>query len=300
MSYIDYSNSGIFERNTKNPKAQQKNTQLKDMYSEFYDYIKKKKKGFDGFGFNGVQLLTCFDSYCEAEKKIMCFGKEAHTKEGNLFDFPHQYQTDAYYKYDYAIAHIDDKDSNIPKSHCPQTQYLKTRKLISGFDSIKSAVERESAILSILNNNLNKTSLGGKYTPCYLKLAKKTNQSLIRDAIVYSEFEYENFLGTIFLHELNILRPTHLVFLSGKGYDNHIVRDFGKEFYNKLKHAISNLKKDNPVSDEIVLTSDEIKQWFKIDDYGTNIKIIYAYHPSGRFTKNEREEYMKRIAEFVK
>ena len=90
----------------------------------------------------------------------MIYGQEANTDEGRVFDFSPQYQKDGYYKYEYKIAHVGEK--GIPKSKCRQTEYLKTRELIAGFDKSLNPEKREAEILSVLSNNLNKTSLKGK------------------------------------------------------------------------------------------------------------------------------------------
>ena len=109
MPYKDYSNTGIFDRNTAQPGTKRKNTELKAMYTAFYNHITSKRfdsEDFNAENYNGIQLLTCFDSYVEADKKIMILGQEANTDEGNIFDFLQQYQKDCYYKYEYKIAHV--------------------------------------------------------------------------------------------------------------------------------------------------------------------------------------------------
>ena len=247
MTYFDYSNTGIYEeeRNTKKTETKETNKRLKSMYKAFYEHIKheaEKHPGFNAYGYNGLQFLTCFDSYLKSKKKIMCFGKEAHTSAGRLFEYPTKYQSDEYYSYDFAIAHICDKSSVIPKCDCRNTQYLKTRRIISGISENGEDAD-EDKVLSILNNNLNKTSLGGNFTPCFTEIDlpknkttdrwKSINNQIIRDKIVYSPFEFEGVERNIFQHELNILRPTHMIFLSGTGYDNHIIRNFGKAFFDE-------------------------------------------------------------------
>lgn len=308
MAYKDYSNTNIYVNNTQLPETREKNTRLKSMYTTFYLHMKnvtkKERSDFYAYKYNGVQLLTCFDSYTKSEKKIMCYGKEAHHDEGSLLIFPCYYQKDYHYKYDYAIAHRYDKYSPISASDCPQTEYLKTRKLISGFCATDLPEEREAEILSVLNNNLNKTSLNGEFTPCYPSVVNRKTKSYLRcktrDDIVYSDFEFEGVSRNIFLHELSILRPTHLIFLSGTGYDNHIIRDFGEKFYTeKIAPLIRCLSPDEPttINCPCELSPEEIKDWFRINDYDSGIKILYAYHPSAHLSSS-REKYNKGLCDF--
>ena len=305
MPYKDYSNTGIFDRNTAQPGTKRKNTELKAMYTAFYNHITSKRfdsEDFNAENYNGIQLLTCFDSYVEADKKIMILGQEANTDEGNIFDFLQQYQKDCYYKYEYKIAHVG--EMGISKSDCKQTEYLKTRKLICRSNKYE---DREKEILSVLSNNLNKTSLNGNRTECYppgepKRRTKKYIQYKLRDEMIYSEFCWNGFKGNIYLHELNILRPTHFVFLSGPDYRNHIIRDFGCGFYEKIKNAIDSLSiSDNPAvtGDEYNLSEEEISKLLRIDGYKSGIKILFAYHPSARL-KEARTVYNKRIEEFLK
>ena len=298
-------NTGIFGRNTTLQSTEETNTELKAMYTAFYNHTTSKcleLKGFNAENYNGIQLLTCFDSYVKADKKIMILGQEANTDEGNIFDFLQQYQNDCYYKYEYKIAHVG--EMGISKSECRLTEYLKTRKLICSSNKYEN---RESEILSVLSNNLNKTSLKGKRTECYppeepRRKTQKYKQSKLRDKIIYSEFCWNGFKGNIYLHELNILRPTHLIFLSGPGYRNHIIRDFGGGFYEKIKNAIDSLSiSGNPAvaDDEYNLSEEEISKLLSIDGYKSGIKILFAYHPSTHL-KEARTVYNKRIEEFLK
>ena len=78
---IDYSNTKIFENHTKQSDTKQGNAQLKELYEAFYKSICKKANeetaGFEAEKYNAIQLLTCFDSYMTADKKIMILGQEA-------------------------------------------------------------------------------------------------------------------------------------------------------------------------------------------------------------------------------
>ena len=295
MSYKDYSNTEIFARNTKETKN--KNEELKAMYRAFYKKMRTEAKSSEVnlCGYNGVQLLTCFNSYLKADNKIMIYGKEAHTDEGCVFDFSPQYQKDGYYKYEYKIAHVGEK--GIPKSKCRQTEYLKTRELIARFDKKHEPEEREAEILSVLSNNLNKTSLGGDPTPFDEEVKN----------VVYGEFSYtyngiKSECHNVFWHELNILRPTHLLFISGKGYDKHIKCDFGEKFYNRIKPMINGLSADTPAitGSDYNLSKEDILNLFGINDYDSGIKILYAYHPFAFILNGEpRKKYNAIIEGFV-
>lgn len=297
MTDMDYSKTGIFERHTKLETKNKKNAELYAMYQAFYKKMRNEAKSSEVnlCGYNGVQLLTCFDSYLTADNQIMIYGKEAHTDEGCVFDFSPEYQNDGYYKYEYKISHIG--ENGITKSDCPQTDYLKTRELICGFEKSDNPKKREAKILSVLNNNLNKSSIGGIFTPC--------NENI--DDLIYRPFTYHYEDKTseernIYCHELNILRPTHLLFISGKGYDKHIERDFGEDFYNRIKPMIDKLSVETPavIGSEYNLSKDDIHNLFGINDYDSGIKILYAYHPFAFILNGEpRKKYNAIIEGFV-
>lgn len=298
MSYIDYSNTRIYKENTESPESKKKNEELYAMYQAFYEKMRSVAKSSEVnlCGYNGVQLLTCFDSYLTADNQIMIYGKEAHTDEGCVFDFSPEYQNDGYYKYEYKIAHVG--EDGIARSACPHTDYLKTRELIARFEKSDNPKKREAKILSVLSNNLNKTSLGGDPTPFDEEVKN----------VVYGEFSYtyngiKSECHNVFWHELNILRPTHLLFISGKGYDKHIKCDFGEKFYNRIKPMINGLSADMPAitGSDYNLSKEDILNLFGINDYDSGIKILYAYHPFAFILNGEpRKKYNAVIEGFVK
>ena len=149
-----------------------------------------------------------------------------------------------------------------------------------------------------MSNNLNKTSLGGDPTPFDEEVKN----------VVYGEFSYtyngiKSECHNIFWHELNILRPTHLLFISGKEYDKHIERDFGEDFYNWIKPMINGLSADTPAitGSDYDLSKEDIHNLFGINDYDSGIKILYAYHPFAFILNGEpRKKYNAVIEGFVK
>lgn len=281
-----YRNTGIFKKNTKLNETQETNKQLKDLYTTWYNYlISKGLSNICDIGkYNGMLLLTCFDSYIKAKNKIMFFGKEANSSDGQIDVFDNNYQNDAYYSYDYAICNPD----KTKKSDRNNTFFLKTRKKISGLSDDENP--SYDKVLSVLPNNLNKSSYKGKYTPC---------NNDIDDIIYSSDFTFNRLSGNIFIHELNILRPTHIAFLCGKGYNEHIKRDFGEKFYEMNKDAINQLSvRKSPVSDIITLKKHQIKDLFGIEGYDS-INIVFAIHPSAHMKKDIRSSYEQSLIRFI-
>ncbi len=240
-----------------------------------------------------MQLLTAFDSYVKNQVKIMTFGKEANTNKGNVTVFNEDYQKDIYYSYDYAIAHRYDEKVNIPAKDAPNTFYLKARKIISGI-CLDNYNLNEDFVLSILNNNLNKTSLSGKYTPCSHNTKNNIFKNYDLDDIVYSKFDNEDLNANIFLHEINILEPTHIIFLCGKGYDEHIKRAFGSHFLNILLEHNKNLSVKNPCGDIFDISYKDLG----LQNYAHDrIKIMQTIHPSAHIG-DKRKEYHDKLKYF--
>lgn len=297
-----FDNTGIYNENTKLNETKIKNEQLMNLYTKWFEHM--NKNGLAEIGkknqFNGMHLLTCFDSYISKNTGIMCYGKEAHTDEGRIEVFDTRYQQDEYYSYDYAIVHPE----KTKKKDSYNTFYLKTRKLISNIQN--EDIPTYEKILSVLNNNLNKTSFMGRYTPCFNnRICRGKNKNLSEtinqvDKTVYSNFEFNGLNANIYIHELNILRPTHLIFLCGKGYNNHIIRNFGNKFYEEVKNEINSLKvKEKPVSKPITFKQEQIKNLLNIDNYDS-ISIIFAIHPSAHMTKTTRKNiYEKSLNMFI-
>jgi hypothetical protein len=93
-----------------------------------------------------------------------------------------------------------------------------------------------------------------------------------------------------------------LLFISGKGYDEHIERDFGEDFYNRIKPMINGLSADTPAitGSDYDLSKEDIHNLFGINDYDSGIKILYAYHPFAFILNGEpRKKYNAIIEGFV-
>lgn len=297
-------NTGIFSENTKLKETQTINNQLKNLYTVWFEHM--RNNSLDEIGksneFNGMHLLTCFDSYISKKNKIMLYGKEANSQDGRVEIFDNNYQNDAYYTYDYAIANPDKTE----KKQSYNRFFLKTRKLISGIEN--SDIPTYDKVLSILHNNLNKTSFMGKYTPCFNNKVYNGKNNKIKainkiineiDKTVYSDFKFNGITQNVFFHELNILKPTHLVFLCGKGYNNHIKRDFGEKFYEEVNKSINSLNvKNKPISDSVKLNKKQIQKIFGFENYDC-INLIFALHPSAHMTSAIRNGYEQSLSEFI-
>ena len=93
-----------------------------------------------------------------------------------------------------------------------------------------------------------------------------------------------------------------MVFLSGPDYINHIIRDFGSDFYNKIKLMINGLSVGTPAvtGSDYNLSKEDIHNLFGINGYDSGIKILYAYHPSAHILHGEpRKNYNAIIEGFI-
>lgn len=300
-----YENTGIFARIAKQPDTIETNIQLKKMYQEWLDTFNDNVLNEFAFDkFNGIQYLTCTDSYLKKKARIMILGQEANSTDYKFKnykkDFKEIYQHDKYYSYEYAISH----PSETPVAHRPKTFYLSTRELICDYKECNP----ENTICSALVNNLNKTSFMGNHTPCFngRKTRSKKYKDIYKlinafDKSFYKKFSFNNLKDkNVFIHELNILRPTHLIFLCGKGYNNHIKRDFGESFFDIVKKNIYSLKiNDTPVSAPVTIKREKIEELFGIHNYDS-IKILFTIHPSSHMTIETRKKYNDAIEKFCK
>lgn len=255
------------------------NNRLKPMYEVWAKLINEISGKYPETKYKDLtspSLLTCSDSYLKREKKIMLIGKEAHHDRVPLSDvfYRNRYLTDQYYDYEYEIFKGSARESN----------FLKTRRLLSGINDYNSRLTGRSEngfdIMSLLVNNLNKTSYLGQKTACTEDLQ-----------FIYEPFVYDGLKANVFVHELNILRPDVLVMLTGRGYDKHIERAFGNEFYNFIKseHAFNIEQNKKTVSDTIRIDTETIEKWYGIKKYSFN--VIYGFHPSSRMKKQARCQY---------
>lgn len=218
------------------------------------------------------------------------FGKEAHYDEKGfnwLGKNQEAYQTDGWYEYVNKV--LNDEEKN--------TYYLKTRKLISGVKNYESKTLRENVIdrkefLSLLCNNLNKTSKSGNKT-C-IKEVKE----------LYDPFEFDGFSGTIYQHEFRILKPNKLVICCGKDYYRHINRDFdlnekGDKLFWDIVDYSSGFNEFGKLHNNKPIVKLELSKESKEIIFGySNIEILCCMHPSARMG-SKRKEYENGIKNFL-
>ncbi len=262
------------------------NGKLKDLYSVWHRGLKigdTNDLQINGKSLNPLSLLTCTDSYLK--KRIMVFGQEAHDTDNEM--------TIRNKSEDYFLSNFD-YDIAIHEGKAPRTLFLKQRMLLA---NIKKDINRpftpeeKQMFHGILINNLNKTSYAGDH------LGVKKDGLL---ADIYKPFEYDGIMGTILEHELLLLRPSKVVFLTGKGYWYHMARDFqtifadGRMEESLFFETVDSLKLScKPVSDPIEFRYDSRSQ----EDA---CKAVICYHPNARLKKDVREnKYDKVMLDFV-
>ena len=134
---------------------------------------------------------------------------------------------------------------------------------------------------SVLVNNLNKISYGGKSTPVDERL---------RD--IYSPIEFEGHKGNIFYHEMRILKPEKIIFATGS-YTNHLERDFGKDVADQLRSSWKTLYLGKKGNHKVISEVSEFEY------AGIKMKYIYGYHPSAHLNTEDRRNYFGAIKTFV-
>ena len=265
------------------------NAKLKDLYGVWHRGLKiynTNDSQLNGKSLNPLHLLTCTESYLK--KMVMIFGQEAHDTNNawTINKSPEDYYLTEF-PYDLAIHNCD-------RQKAPRTLFLKQRILLAGMDkecANRAFTEDEKqAFHCELINNLNKTSFAGDH------LGVISNGLLAR---IYDPFEYEGIWGTIFEHELNILRPRRIVFLTGKSYWGHMERDFRTIFAygclgKLMREQVMNLNMSSkPVSDPVEF---RYGSWSPEED----CRAVVCYHPNARMRKDVREAlYDKVMLDFV-
>ena len=253
------------------------NERLSALYKQWYNaWYEGKEKLYTDLSLNCPFLLTCTDAYIQ--NRIMFFGQEAHDKCSYLHDFKKEldeYFVSESYHYEKLIRYDE---------HGINQNFLKTRKVCAGLDPDTRFKDGEAdyrRFTSVLVNNLNKISYGGKSTPVDERL---------RD--IYSPIEFEGHKGNIFYHEMRILKPEKIIFATGS-YTNHLERDFGKDVADQLRSSWKTLylgkKGDHKVISEVS----------EFEYAGIKMKYIYGYHPSAHLNTDDRRNYFGAIKTFV-
>ncbi len=250
------------------------NSKLKELYVAWFKFLEDKNISKE---LNEPQLLTVNEKIWNSDVRIMMFGKEANTNEKRFVNMIEN-----------SVAEVEaqqkaysDYEKKIANGKADIEYFLKTRLLLCGIDDYNTNLPIED-VQKVLVNNLNKSYVKDeedKRTDEYKKL--------------YLPFEFDGKTQNIFMHELNILRPTHIPLVCGKGYDEHIKDNFGEDFYNKIKnHRIIAKKQDieSKLNDIIDYTFMAIK---------LTVKVIYAPHPSARLSGEAREAYNNLLKNFI-
>ncbi len=258
------------------------NRRLLALYTQWYDKcFKAIESEYADLSLNAPFLLTCTDEYLG--NRVMLFGQEAHDTSSSLRDFHlDQYLNPESYSYEEYIH--GEKKHPEGRRNLMSTNFLKTRKICAGIESDVKFINNEAAykqFTSVLVNNLNKLSYGGKSTP----VDKRLND-------FYKQFTFDEEEGNIFFHEFRILKPEKIVFATGS-YIKHLERAFGKEVADQLKGSWQtlSLRKDGPHK----TISDPGQFVFA----GITIKYIYGYHPNAHLKDADRKSYENSIKNFV-
>ena len=158
-------------------------------------------------------------------------------------------------------------------------------------------------LFSVLHNNLNKTSKNGKFEKRYDSKSRCAYLSF--QNALYKDFEFDGFTGNVFLHEIRILKPNKLLFISGTGYNKHIIGDFGEAFFDRIvKKLIGELNKKEtlelvPMSRTVIISPEQIKSMWDIDDYPSSLSVAYAYYPYSGMACELKKKYYEAIRAFI-
>ena len=283
------------ENLTKCAETQNANKQLKALYDTWFEVIRKSEEDSNICFRDRLtipMLLTCMDPYLSKEfnggKRIMLFGREAHITDTsvnkNFWSFisgtNNTYQTDDFYNYDKEIIEGRANATNFLKTRmllCDGVKYVKADKLNNTYDK---------KTMSVIVNNINKVSVNGEKTPCSENLE-----------FLYRPFQFEGITANIFIHEIRILRPTHIVLACGTGAHQHINRAFDENykntkesFYKKLLAGQEAPKLISPINEPVTFSAKSINSTaFANDDY--KIEFVMCVHPLARLKKELRNKY---------
>ena len=103
---------------------------------------------------------------------------------------------------------------------------------------------------------------------------------------MYASFKYNETDGTIYQHELNILKPTKILLLCGPGRKQAIECAFGFE-------------KGIPDNWIPHLNTEDCVKIFKSEEY-KDITFMYTLHPQAHMSAEIRQKYDNEIKEFLK
>jgi len=276
------------------------NNRLKMMYEKWLNEIDMEKL-LDAIGKEKIPLvplpdfLICTDKYLADSKKIMTVGKEGNSKVGDtenkkplfckliknnpitLDGFYMSNNTDAY-SYTCNVAAVKTKKWDYLKHRLSIiNKYDFTEGKYIGYgsqnnDFYKNVIE----LVTLQNNNLNKISIDGKAIP------------LTANIELTKSFEFENKEQNVFMHEIDIMKPTHIILWCGKNYNNQIKNAFGRP----------DIYEDNITINDIEKLCSKTVKIKRSDDKTTLIK--WFIHPScRRLNRSQRIRYNKDIQSFL-